>query len=88
MDHSERESIAISEAAAEMTVLTELEQTPMFAIEIKPRSRQSPTEIKQAVERCEATGWIKTGPASSRDPRVHLTATGRAELASRQRSSK
>jgi hypothetical protein len=85
MEHADRESIAITQAAAEMTVLTELDETPMFAIEIKPQDGQTEKDIKEAVERCEATGWIKFGPASHYDPRAHLTDDGRAELASRQR---
>lgn len=85
MEHVDRESIVVSQAAAETTVLTELDETPMFAIEIKPQNGQAEKEIKEAVERCEATGWIKTGPANHYDPRTHLTAAGRAEFMSRQR---
>jgi DNA-binding transcriptional regulator PaaX len=79
-----RDDVLAAEAAASLVVLTELDQTPMYPIEIKPREGQSETEIREAVERCEATGWIRTGPAQDRDPRSHLTEAGRAELAVRR----
>lgn len=85
MNDAEKERIAISEAAAEMAVLTEFDGPRMFAIELKPQEGQTEDGIKEAVERCLATGWIEIGPASHYDPRTHLTAAGRAELASRQR---
>lgn len=73
-----------AEAEAELVVLAELDGTPMYPIEIKPESGQTRVEIREAVERCEMTGWIKTGPAKGPDPRTHLTEGGRAELAARR----
>jgi hypothetical protein len=62
------EDVLDAEAKAELAVLTELEETPMHPIEIKPGPGQSRVEIREAVERCEATGWIETGPARGLDP--------------------
>lgn len=74
-----------AESAAEMTVLSALQDRPLFPIEIEPRKGQSSQEIKAAVERCDATGWIEIGPVSHYDPRAHLTPFGRTMLGSRQR---
>jgi hypothetical protein len=75
-----------AEAKAELVVLAELDGTPMYPIEVKPEAGQTRVEIRDAVERCETTGWVKTGPARGPDPRTHLTTAGRAELASRRSS--
>lgn len=79
-----KKEILAAEAAAEKTVLAELESTPMYAIEIEPRTGQTREEIKGAVERCEAMGWIRIGPAHHYDPRAHIREAGRAELARRR----
>lgn len=73
-----------AERAAERRVLEAVECGPLFGIEIEPdehRAPGGPKPITEATVRCEASGWIKMGRASSRDPRIHMTERGRAELA-------
>lgn len=78
-----RKDVLEAEAAAESVVLKALERGGLFALEIKPRKGQSEQEIKEAIERSAATGWIEIGPADHYDPRIHITPAGKAELASR-----
>jgi len=73
-----------AERAAERRVLEAVECGPLSGIEIEPdehRALGGPKPITEATVRCEASGWIKTGAASSCDPRIHMTVRGRAELA-------
>jgi hypothetical protein len=79
-----KQTTAHAEQMAEDTVLTALAPGRLFAIEIKPTTKQSPEEIKAAIERCLNTGWIQMGPADSCDPRTYLTEEGQREFASRQ----
>jgi hypothetical protein len=78
------------EREAERRVLEAFAQGPLFGIEIEPEEHRLPGGPKpttEAIVRCEGAGWIRTGAASSCDPRIHITKSGRAEL-SRRRSSR
>jgi hypothetical protein len=68
---------------AERQVLEVVAWRPLFGIEIEPeeyRQPGGPKPITEAIVRCEGEGWIKTGAASSCDPRIHITKNGREEL--------
>lgn len=81
---------ARAERAAERRVLEAVQCGPPFGIEIELDEHRAPggsKPITEAMVRCETSGWIKTGPASSCDPRIHMTDRGRAELSHRSAHS-
>jgi hypothetical protein len=72
-----------AEGDAERRVLEAVARGPLFGIEIEPEEHRLPGGPKpttEAIMRCEGGGWVRTGLASSYDPRIHITKSGRAEL--------
>jgi hypothetical protein len=71
----------------ETFVLAALQTHPLFATEVAPNENRSPGEprpISDALDRCLNEGWVRTGHANSCDWRMHLSDTGRVELARRR----
>jgi hypothetical protein len=74
----------------ETVVLRAIEQQPQFAIELAPTENRHPGQprpFSEAVERCLNARWLQMGHANSRDPRVHLTSSGRLELEQRRQTA-
>jgi hypothetical protein len=77
----------MKESAAEKTVLEVLIAGPRFGIEVardENRTPGDPAPVSEALGRCLAGGWVRTGAVSSPDWRMHLTDAGGAELARRK----
>lgn len=74
----------------ETVVLEAIERQPQFATELAPNENRHPGQprpLSEAVERCLNARWMQMGQANSRDPRVHLTGSGRLELEQRRRQT-